>query len=384
MIIKDISLLNFRNYKKAELHFLPGITLIKGANGQGKSNLLEAIYCLCFAGSFRPARDEDMVRWNSNYYFIQGNVYSNNYFYRMEIGYEPGQRRKVVKINGQLEKKRQYMRSFPVVFFVPEDLEIIRRGPEERRRYLDRELCQLDAGYATDLTSYRRALLQKNRLLKEKKFSGVLKKLLEPWNNQLVQYGSRIMVRRAQIIEVWNKMAAVNYSVLFQNGPKLQLDYLSTTGKKYFCKDLNDVADNMSREINLRAEEERQRGHALVGPHKDDLIFLLDQREAKKFASHGQQRSAVIALKAAQVQYYAKTLEKPLFMLDDIFSELDEQRRLQCLHLFRDAAQVFITVTGERNYLDNGAGQKIASLFCVQEGKIKEVGHDEKNWNGHP
>ena len=385
MIVKDIRLLNFRNYEKAELRFKPGVSLVKGANGQGKSNLLEAIYCLCFSGSFRSARDEDMVRWDSQYYFIQGTIYSNKCSYRMEIGYAPGQKRKVVKVNGQLEKNPRFNRSFPVVFFVPEDLEIVRRGPEERRRFLDRELSQLSPAYALDLAAYKRALLQKNRLLKENKSVGILKDLLEPWNRQLVQYGSRIISRRAEVINIWNKMASANYGILFQDGPKLQLNYTSGNGVNadYFI-DISHVSEIISREIKMREGEERARGHALVGPHKDDLVFLLDKREAKKFGSHGQQRSAVIALKAAQVQYYRNIIEKPLFIIDDIFSELDEQRRRQCLLLFHDAAQVFMTISGEQNYRENTpAGQKIASLFCVQQGKIREVGYNEKSGLGH-
>ncbi|MEW5919536.1 MAG: DNA replication/repair protein RecF [Bacillota bacterium] len=384
MFVKEIRLRNFRNYEKAELCFKPGVSLVKGANGQGKSNLLEAIYCLCFAGSFRPARDEDMVYWNKPFYFLQGTVYSNNCYYRLEIGYALAQKRKVVKINGTVEKKGRFGHAFPVVFFVPEDLEIVRRGPEERRRFLDRELCQLSPVYAADLSAYRRALMQKNRLLKEKKNATGIKELLEPWNRQLIQYGSRIISRRSDMIRIWNNKAAKNYSVLFHCGQNLQLDYMSSTVDGEFPSDLEYIAENMSREIKMREEEERVRGYALVGPHKDDLLFLLDKREARKFASHGQQRSAVIALKAAQVQYYREMAEKPLFMIDDIFSELDELRRRQCLLLFSDAAQVFMTVTGERNYLENyPKGQEIVSFFCVQEGKIREVGHGDQSGLAH-
>lgn len=384
MIVKDIRLINFRNYEKEELFFFPGVSIIKGANGQGKSNLLEAIYCLCFACSFRAVRDEDMVRWNTNYYFIQGTIENNDCSYRMEIGYAPGQKRKVVKVNGQVEKKGRFNRGFPVVFFVPEDLEIVRRGPEERRKFIDRELSQLSPVYASDLSAYKRALLQKNKLLKENWSVRNIKELLEPWNRQLIQYGSRIIARRVEVVNIWNLMASGNYKVLFQSGPKLELNYKSINTPSIDFVDVKNIYEIMSREIKMREEEERARGYALVGPHKDDLEFLLDQREAKKFGSHGQQRSAVIALKAAQVQYYKDKVEKPLFMIDDIFSELDEQRRRQCLLLFRDADQVFMTIPGEQNYRENTpAGQKIASLFCVQQGKIKEVGYDEKSGLDH-
>lgn len=374
MLIKEIRLQNFRNYTKAELCFKPGISLIKGANGQGKSNLLEAIYCLCFAASFKPVKDEDMVCWGKPYYFLQGTVYSKNYDYNMEIGYALTQKRKVVKTNGTVEKKGRINRVFPVVFFVPEDLEIVRRGPEERRRFLDRELCQLSPAYAAHLSAYRRALMQKNRLLKEKKNTGMIKELLNPWNMQLVQYGSKIIALRNKIIAVWNEKAAKNYDLLFHRAQKLQLDYLCSFNGGGGIPEVDQLAESMSREIKIREEEERARGFALVGPHKDDLLFLLDQREARKFASHGQQRSAIIALKAAQVQFYRETMEKPLFMIDDIFSELDEERRRQCLLLFNDAEQVFMTVTGENNYLEAyPPGQKIVSCYSVQQGTVREA-----------
>ncbi len=378
MLLREIRLQNFRNYEKAELCFKPGLTLIRGANGQGKSNLLEAIYSLCFAGSFRQVRDEEMVRFGSSFYYLCGNLLSNELSYQMEVGYAALQKRKVVKVNGNIEKRGKFNRVFPVVFFVPEDLEIVRRGPEERRRFLDRELCQLSSAYAADLNAYRRALLQKNRLLREQRHSPALRELLSPWNRQLVKYGSRIIAYRNQIIQRWAEKAGQNYRVLFRYGHKLEIIYHCSLAYGRLggepAADAAQLAELMSREIKARESEERARGYALVGPHRDDLFFFLDRREARKFASHGQQRGIVIALKAAQVQYYGETMEKPLFMIDDIFSELDEERRRQCLLLFEAAAQVLMTVTGENKetelYLP---GREAASLYIVQSGTVKEA-----------
>lgn len=381
MFLEKISLLNFRNYEKVELQFKPGISLIKGANGQGKSNFLEAVYCLCFGRSFRPVQDADMVNWNKSYFYLQGVVHNKNCRYYMEIGYEPARRRKIIKVNGVKEKKGNLHSDFPVVFFVPEDLEIVRRGPEERRRFLDRELCQVSAAYAADLSAYHRALMQKNRLLKEKLPAAVLKELLQPWDKQLIQHGSSIICRRLVAVCSWHKLAAANYNILFHGRQKLSLHYISGNIPPDFCREgicavtvQQEISEYMSRQIKLREGEERARGYALIGPHKDDLMFLIDQREARKFASHGQQRSAVIALKAAQVQYYGEIMEKPLFIIDDIFSELDEQRRRQCLLLFNDAAQVFMTATDRQTLVEcHNSARKITSFFYLGQGKIKEV-----------
>lgn len=382
MFLEKISILNFRNYEKVELWFKPGISLIKGENGQGKSNFLEAVYCLCFNRSFRQAHDADMVNWNKSYFYLQGIIHHNNYRYHMEIGYEPERRRKVIKVNGVKENKGVFYRDFPVVFFVPEDLEIVRRGPEERRRFLDRELCQSSAAYAADLSAYQRALLHKNRLLKEKLPSAAIKELLQPWDKQLIQHGSRIICSRVAAVHSWHRLATENYNLLFNGLQKLSLHYISSIVAADFCGEmacaLQEISENMFRQIKLREGEERARGYALVGPHKDDLMFLIDRREARKFASHGQQRSAVIALKAAQVQYYSETMGKPLFIIDDIFSELDEQRRRQCLLLFNEASQVFMTAADGQNLVDcHNNEQKISSFFYIGQGIIKEIEHGD-------
>lgn len=382
MFLEKISLHNFRNYEKVEIQFKPGISLIRGENGQGKSNFLEAVYCLCFGRSYRTAQDLDMVNWNRSYFYLQGIICSNNCRYHMEIGYEPARRRKVIKVNGIREKKGGLHRVFPVVFFVPEDLEIVRRGPEERRRFIDRELCQASASYTAELSAYHRALLQKNRLLKEKISSTALRELLQPWDKQLIQHGSRIICSRAAAVQRWDKLAAVNYNVLFYGLEKLAINYISSTVLADFCAEgasaVQEISENMSQQIKLKEGEERARGHALVGPHKDDLMFLIDRREARKFASHGQQRSAVIALKAAQVQDYGETMEKPLFIIDDIFSELDEQRRRQCLLLFKEAAQVLMTVADGQNIVNcPNSTQNITSFFYLSQGKIMEVKHSD-------
>jgi DNA replication and repair protein RecF len=373
LYIKELHLINFRNYAREELQFEPGICVIQGANGQGKSNLLEAIYSLCFARSFRNFKESDLVRWDTPYYYLRGTVFLQQRFYQLEVGYEAQKKRKVIKIDGKAGKSPGLEGRCPLVCFVPEDLELIRRGPEERRRFLDREISQLSPLYGDCLSRYNRVVYQKNRALKENRYLSYKDDLFKVWNKQLVYFGSRIIQKRALAVAAWSKLAARNYSLLFTAGPRLKIEYVTFLPKNILSAQIEEIEAAFKAQIALKAEEELQRGFSLLGPHRDDLSFLLDGREARRYASHGQQRSAVIALKAAQLQFYHQKKEKPVFILDDIFSELDERRRQECFSLFRDAGQVFLTITEKDPGLDSFLQQfASSSFFHVQKGRVKK------------
>lgn len=376
MYIKELHLVNFRNYEREILQFKPGICVIQGANGQGKSNLLEAVYSLCFARSFRNFRESDLVRWDTPYYYLKGTVFLQERFYQLEVGYEARKKRKVVKVDGKAGKSPGLEGHCPLVCFVPEDLELIRRGPEERRRFLDREISGLSPLYGEFLSRYNRVIYQKNRALKENRHLCPKGDLFKIWNKQLVYFGSRIIQKRALTVAAWGHLAARNYSRLFDAGPRLKIEYLSFLPGNILAEQLEKIEEAYKAEIMAVSAEELQKGFSLVGPHRDDLSFLLDGREARRYASHGQQRSAVIALKAAQLQFYHQKNEKPVFMLDDIFSELDEQRRQECFTLFRDAGQVFLTITEKEKGLDSFLQQQFTSpsFFYVQQGRVRKEG----------
>jgi len=380
LFIKDLILTNFRNYEKEKLQFSPGICIVQGANGQGKSNLLEAIYCLCFARSFKNYKDSDLVKWKSPFYFIQGTVVLQNHPYKMEVGFEAEKRRKVVKVNGKVDKGFSLEANFPIVFFVPEDLEMIRRGPEERRRFIDREISQISSLYRDYFNRYNRIIAQKNKILKEYIHRKELIEMLHVWNKQIVHFGSRIIKIRNEMISVWNRLASRNYALLFQERQLLSIAYDNCLGIKEKTTDIEEIESTFQNEIVKIEEEEMRRGFSMLGPHRDDLLFLLDGREARRFASHGQQRSAIISLKAAQIQFFNNKKEKPLFILDDLFSELDEFRMEQCFSLFEGAEQVFITITRKDNYLEPFL-EKFTdfSFFNVTEGKVMELKENGKS-----
>lgn len=378
MFVKDLQLINFRNLKKDMIHFKTGLTIVQGANAQGKSNLLEAIYHLCLGKSFRTLKESDMVCWNKPFYFLQGNIVFKKRIYRVEVGYEIEKSRKVTKINSNLLQKGKNLNFCPVVFFVPDDLDLIRRGPEERRNFLDREIGQLSFFYRECLQRYKKALRQKNRLLKINRLQKkVNRELLTPWNRQIVYFGSRILQQRARLLSTWGQLASRNFTHLFEQEKEnlLTLEYRPGV---FISTEMMDTLKEIEREMEIqiaRAEqEESEKGFSLVGIHKDDFSFLMGGKEARRFASQGQQRSAIISLKAAQIQFYSRNFEKPIFILDDIFSELDHTRRKQCLLLFQEAQQTFISFSLNEILKESFLGQNIPfSLLKINEGKIETI-----------
>ncbi len=372
MFIKELHLTNFRNYARMSLHFQPGIYVIQGENGQGKSNLLEAIYSLCFGRSFRNFQENDLVRWKNQYYYLQGIIHTQQRFYQLEVGYEAAKKRKVVKVNGKAGKSLGLAGKCPLVCFVPEDLELIRRGPAERRRFLDREISQISPLYGEYLSRYNRILSQKNKALKDIHFFRDKMDLFKVWNKQLVYFGSRIIQKRALVVSTWSEMSGRNYSVLFPEGPQLKIIYDTFSPQNVSLSKIEQLEAVFNDELVRVAEEEKNRGFSLLGPHRDDLSFLLDGREARRYASHGQQRSAIIAMKAAQLQFYQQQREEPVFMLDDIFSELDLRRRQECFSLFKDAGQVFLTITEKDPGLHSFLQQFSSSSFFlyIDQGRV--------------
>ena len=239
MYVSNIYLNNYRNYKKLDLQLSPGISVFQGANGQGKATL-ESIYNLCFGRPFRNLKESDLVYRDAPYYYLRGSIYLQQRSYKVEVGYEK-EKRKIIKIDGRIDRVIHFRDGVPL-FFVPEDLELIRRGPEERRKFLDREISQISPLYGDYLSRYKRVIYQKNRALKQKRLSKeTLKNLIKAWNAQIVYFGSRILQTRAHFISIWNKFASHNFGLLFENEHQIEISYNNFLRKKPLPEKLSEI-----------------------------------------------------------------------------------------------------------------------------------------------
>lgn len=359
MIVKSLSVVNFRNYEKEHIEFSEGTNVIFGNNAQGKTNLLEAIHLFSNGKSHRTKSDSELIRFGQKYMRISIEFADKDRDYRavMQIGEDL---KKSVKINNvPITKLSMLMRYLNVVMFSPGDLEIIKGAPQVRRRFLDEAISQLYPVYLKSLISYHKNLAQKNSLLKKLKMKGKSEDdMLSVWNAQIAKDGSVIMKYRKEFIDKLNGYAAEIHREI--SGEKLNLVYTPSIDcdiieEEVFLKKLESVKD---REI--------ENGASLYGIQRDDIKLYINENEVKIYASQGQQRTAVLSLKMAQMEHINEVREEyPVLLLDDIMSELDITRRMYLANRIK-GKQVIITCTdSEVVDTDNGTG-----LFQVENGKI--------------
>ncbi|WP_258361111.1 DNA replication/repair protein RecF [Moorella sulfitireducens] len=347
--LRRLQLTNFRCYRELNWQCQPGLNIIQGPNGAGKTNLLEAIGYLSFARSLRQQQDQHLATWGENSFQIKGYCGSGQENIELAIIYHEAHKK--LTINGQHHRLVDLLGILPVIYFGPDDLLLLKGAPVYRRNFLDRELSILDRLYCHNLQSYRRLLLQRNRLLRDIKAGRGKEQELEPWNIQLVSTGVAIIRKRQSFIQSIEPLAAEIYSKM--GG----LEGLSLT----YRSSVRDYEDWLAK-IAAGQEREIQAGLSLWGPHRDDLSFYIGEHEARFFASQGQQRSAVLALKIAEAGIFTQFLgKKPILLLDDVFSELDGKHQQALLALLASGGQTFLT-TADIEKLPSGLMEQ-ASLW---------------------
>lgn len=360
MIIKSIELHDFRNYENMKIEFQQGINILYGDNAQGKTNILEAAFLSGTTKSHKGSKDREMIRFDQQEAHIRTLVEKGKGEYRIDLHLKKRES-KGIAINGVPIRKASELFGFlNIIFFSPEDLNIIKNGPAERRRFLDAEICQLDKIYLSDLTRYNKALAQRNRLLKEIEEKEELLPTLSIWNEQLVEYGKRVIRRRKLFVEELNQMISPIHENLTGEKEHLILQYEPDTKEKEF-------------EIELAAAEQRdlRQLSTSVGPHRDDLKFQINDIDIRRFGSQGQQRTSALSLKLAEIELVKKTIhEKPVLLLDDVLSELDENRQNFLLKSIGDI-QTMITCTGLEEFVKNRV--PVDRVFYVKEGKISLI-----------
>jgi len=351
----------FRNLES--VHIEPGqrFNLLYGLNGQGKTNLLEAIYLLGSSRSFRTPRLSELVRYGENQAQIQGTVESGGMENRLRLIIEPAGRK--VEIDGKAVHKASDLHGkLNSVVFSPDDTGMVRMGPESRRRYLDRAVYMGDIGYLHCWHSYQRILKQRNHLLKTLDKTG-----LDIWTEQLAETGAEVIERRLRFVAVLDIKLQKYYATIAGHGETSRLSYqpdgVQATERQQIREELLELFKKQQR------ADERY-GTTTVGPHRDDLMFLLDGRQLKAFGSQGQQKSFVLALKMAEMDNLHDIFgEAPLLLLDDMSSELDAQRNRNLMEfLITRDIQVFITTT-ERSPALLAAAPHCA-VFHVEGGNL--------------
>jgi DNA replication and repair protein RecF len=374
MRLLEIDLLNFRNYES--LHLVPdgGLNLITGANAQGKTNLLEAIYLLATGRPLRAGKEEELIRWGMNEAHVHARIHRQQ---SLDVEVEARLSRsqpRVMLVDGQAYRAAMALGQFNVVVFSAMDLEVVRGQPADRRRYLDVEISMFSPAYGRALAGYRRALEQRNRLLKSIRESGSLTPsvldLLDAWDEQLVRFGSSIMIARERFINALRPLAQVAHAELSHGRETLDICYVPSVGG--ISEEREQTAECFRLQLRQLRNEELQRGTTLLGPQRDDLMLVVDGKEARTYASQGQQRTVVLSLKRAEFELaLQERQEPPIVLLDDVMSDLDDLRRAQLLRMALQGAQAFITATSAETFPKEIL--TVARMYRVVSGRLEQA-----------
>jgi DNA replication and repair protein RecF len=335
------------------------VTIFYGNNAQGKTNILEALYVACTTKSQKGSRDRELIRFNESEAHIRLMVDDDSISRRIDMHLkDKGQ--KGVAIDGiPIKKAAELYGLMNIISFSQDDLGIIKEGPSERRRFCDMELCQLDKLYMHNLAGYEKALEQRNNLLKQLSFNPELKDTLDIWDDQLVSYGKYIIEKRNLFIEDINKIAFEIHKTLTSGNEELKIGYLPNVSVEEF-KDV--LLTNRDKDILLKTTS--------IGPHRDDMVFMLNENDAKKFGSQGQQRTSALTLKLSELELVKQNKKKnPVLLLDDVLSELDRNRQTKLLENI-SGVQTVITCTGLDEFVKNRI--KYDKVYKVTAGTVNE------------
>lgn len=362
MFIKSIYLNNFRNYESLKVDFKNGINIIVGENGQGKTNLLEAIYVLGITKSHRSFIDNNLIKDGSKRAIIQGIIEKNNIDTKYEIELSS---KKVLKIDqDQIKKITDYVSNINIIIFYPDDLELIKGSPNLRRRYINVELSQLQPNYMMILNEYNKILKMRNDYLKKSLIDDSYLKIL---TNYLIEKATLITIMRNRFINYLNESVSdiyENISLLKNFKLKYKPNIKITTFEK---EEIKTKYENL---FLSNVEIEKKLKTTMFGPHKDDFEFYIENYNLKLFGSQGQQRMAILTLKLAEIEIFKKYKETiPILLLDDVFSELDDKKKNNLLHYISNNIQTIITTT-DLNNIDNSIVAQ-AKIIEITNGNIQ-------------
>lgn len=361
MYINEIEINNFRNYDELNLSFNKNINLILGQNAQGKTNLLEAIYLSAFGKSFRTNKDLELIKFDKDNSKVKVSCIKDDDQVELELIFRRDLK-KSAKLNGvKLNKLSEILDNIYIVIFSPEDLKIVKDEPEKRRRFVDIELCKLKPIYYSSLISYKKILAQRNAYLKEVHID---RDILDIWDIQLAKHGARIIKQREEFIEKINEISRQIHSSITNGKEILTISYNPN------IKITQDIEGDFYETLKRNVDNDIRQRTTTKGPHKDDLIFEIGGINVRSFGSQGQQRTAALSLKMAEINLIKEeTGEDAILLLDDVMSELDEERQEYLIKSLSNT-QMFITTTELPEKLLNKFKEK--EVFYVKEGRVNK------------
>jgi len=374
MYVRHLSVTDFRSYDEASLDLEPGVTALVGPNGQGKTNLVEALGYLATLGSHRVALDAPLVRAGAERAIVRAVVVRDGRDTSVEIEITPGRVNRARLGGGAVPKPREILGALRTVLFAPEDLALVKGDPSDRRRFLDDLLVARFPRYAAVRSDYDRVLKQRNALLKSasaaRRQGGSALRTLDVWDEHLAEAGAALLAGRHDLVEALRPLLDKAYTAVSRGGGPVGVGYKSSLP--------DDVAQTADRELLAAAlaaglaavrEQELDRGITLVGPHRDDIVLTLGELPAKGYASHGESWSVALALRLAAYDLLRSDGGEPVLILDDVFAELDESRRTQLAEVVAPAEQVLVTAAVAADVPEALAGAR----FDVEGGRVTRV-----------
>ena len=337
MFIKRLTLKGYRSYKNITFDFDKGLNILVGKNAQGKTNVLEAIFFAVIGKSFKTSKEKEVINWNDESSYIKAEFQKKYREIEIELFFNKIHK-KSIKIDGiAIKKIGELLSQTNAVFFSPDELRLIKESPEERRRFMNIDISQTNKKYFYLIGRYEKVLENRNKLLKSTKDINVIKETIDIWDRALASYASQIFEERKKFIEELSPFVEKAHDYLSNGEEKIEIKYVSSFESDYEKSMLKALSKNLEKDFKL--------GYTTVGVHRDDLDIYLNGVEVKNFGSQGQQRTAALSMKLAELEIIKNRIgEYPILLLDDVFSELDDNRKKKLLN-FTSKTQTIITCT---------------------------------------
>lgn len=365
MYLTELRFKNFRNLKDEVLFPCRGVNVVCGGNANGKTNILEGIWLFCGGHSFRRAKESELINFKSESALAQACFFSGGYEQTIKAVYTKDKRE--LYLNGIQKSGAQASQRFPAVVFFPDNMTLVKNGPDERRRFLDGAAAKRKIKYAAVLSKFSKTLRQRNALLKEIYKNPSLEEILSVWDKSLSFLAAQLICEREEYVRLLSESAALIHRGISENREKLEIRYVSTVKYKN-VDNFEEIEEIYLKQLKERRKEDIRYAATSVGPHRDDIEIMLNSNAARSYASQGQQRSIVISLKLAEADILAQNFgEEPIIILDDVLSELDLKRQDFLLNRILNR-QVFLSCCGPMDLGKLSYGK----VFSVSDGAVRE------------